>query len=95
MAGDSLCAAQAQHGSAPDIAGQDQANPASMILSVALLLEWLGARNARPGLTAAARAMTTALDHVLADPATRTADLGGPLGTAAFGDAVTRAVLAG
>jgi len=95
MAGDSLCAAQAQHGSAPDIAGQDQANPASMILSIALLLDWLGARHARPGLTAAAGAMTTALDRVLAEPATRTADLGGPLGTAAFGEAVTQAVLAG
>jgi 3-isopropylmalate dehydrogenase len=95
MAGDSLCAAQAQHGSAPDIAGQDKANPASMILSIALLLDWLGARHARPGLTAAARTMTTALDRVLADPASRTADLGGPLGTTAFGDAVTQAVLAG
>jgi len=95
MAGDSLCAAQAQHGSAPDIAGQDKANPASMILSIALLLEWLGAHHARPDLTAAARTMTAALDHALADPASRTADLGGPLGTAAFGDAVTQAVLAG
>ncbi len=95
MAGDALCAAQAQHGSAPDIAGQDQANPASMILSVAMLLEWLGARHTRPDLIAAARTMTTALDQLLADPATRTADLGGPLGTAAFGDAVTRAMLVG
>ncbi|MFQ5565456.1 MAG: isocitrate/isopropylmalate dehydrogenase family protein [Paracoccaceae bacterium] len=95
MAGDALCAAQAQHGSAPDIAGQDKANPAAMILSVALLLDWLGARHARPDLTAAARAMTAALDHALADPGTRTADLGGPLGTAAFGEAVTKAVLAG
>jgi len=94
MAGDSLCAAQAQHGSAPDIAGQDKANPASMILSIALLLDWLGAHHARPDFTAAARAMTTALDYVLANPDTRTADLGGPLGTAAFGEAVTRAVRA-
>jgi 3-isopropylmalate dehydrogenase len=30
------------HGSAPDIAGQDRANPISMILSAAMLLEWLG-----------------------------------------------------
>ena len=95
MAGDTLCAAQAQHGSAPDIAGQDKANPASMILSIALLLDWLGSHHARPGLTAAAGAITTALDRVLAEPASRTADLGGPLGTAAFGAAVTQAVLAG
>ena len=95
MAGDSLCAAQAQHGSAPDIAGQDKANPASMILSVAMLLEWLGAHRTRPDLTAAARTMTTALDQQLSNPATRTADLGGKLGTVAFGEVVTQAALAG
>ena len=43
-AGETLCAAQAQHGSAPDIAGQDKANPTSLILSAAMLLEWLGAK---------------------------------------------------
>lgn len=95
MQGDNLCAAQAQHGCAPDIAGQDKANPASMILSVAMLVDWLGARHGRDDLTAAARTVTAALDGVLADPATRTADLGGTLGTAAFGAAVTQAALAG
>jgi len=94
MAGDTLCAAQAQHGSAPDIAGQDKANPASMILSVAMLLEWLGARRARADLKAAARTITMVLDRLLTDPATRTTDLGGSLGTAAFGEAMMQAVLA-
>jgi 3-isopropylmalate dehydrogenase len=93
MAGDDLCAAQAQHGSAPDIAGKDTANPASMILSVAMLLEWLGARHTRPELAAAGRSMAGTLDSLLSDPATRTADLGGRSGTAAFGDAMARAVL--
>jgi 3-isopropylmalate dehydrogenase len=95
MAGDNLCAAQAQHGSAPDIAGQDKANPSSMILSVAMLLDWLGARHRRAELTRAARDLTAALDRVLADPATRTADLGGSLGCAAFGEVVRKAVLEG
>jgi 3-isopropylmalate dehydrogenase len=95
MAGDTLCAAQAQHGSAPDIAGQDKANPASMILSVAMLLERLGARHTRPDLTQAARDLTAAVDGRLADPATSTADLGGSLGCAAFGKAVTQAVMKG
>lgn len=45
MAGDALCCAQAQHGSAPDIAGQDKANPVSMILSVQMLLAWLAERH--------------------------------------------------
>ena len=50
-AGDTLCAAQAQHGSAPDIAGKDKANPTSLILSAAMLLEWLGEhrKNANAG----------------------------------------------
>jgi len=93
MAGDRLCAAQAQHGSAPDIAGQDKANPSSMILSVAMLLEWLGARHGRPDLAGAGGAMKAALDRVLTDPATRTVDLGGRLGCAAFGESVAKAVL--
>ena len=36
--------AQAQHGSAPDIAGQDKANPVSLVGSAAMLLTWLGGR---------------------------------------------------
>jgi len=85
IAGDSLCAAQTQHGSAPDIAGQDRANPTSMILSMAMLLDWLGARHGRADLTQTARDITAAVDRLLADPASRTADLGGSLGCAEFG----------
>ena len=44
-AGDNFCIAQAQHGSAPDIAGKNIANPVSMIGSVAMLLDWLGKKN--------------------------------------------------
>jgi 3-isopropylmalate dehydrogenase len=84
MAGDELCVAQAQHGSAPDIAGQDKANPTSLILSLAMLLAWLGERHRRPDLAEAARAIEAAVDRSLQDRATRTADLGGTLGTRAF-----------
>ena len=84
MAGDERCCAQAQHGSAPDIAGQDKANPTSLILSAVMLLEWLAARHQRPDLDQAARAIESAIDAALQDPATRTADLGGRLGTRAF-----------
>jgi len=93
MAGDELCAAQAQHGSAPDIAGQDKANPSSMILSVAMLLDWLGARHGRADLTRAARDINAVLDRLLANPATRAADLGGSLGCTTFGAAVEKALL--
>jgi isocitrate/isopropylmalate dehydrogenase len=77
--GPGVAVAQAQHGSAPDIAGQDRANPASLIGSVAMLLAHLGRHDA-------ARAIDAALDRALSDPATRTADLGGAMGTRAFAD---------
>jgi 3-isopropylmalate dehydrogenase len=89
-AGDDHAMAQAQHGSAPDIAGQDRANPTSLILSAAMLLDWLGRRHDRPEFGGAARAIETAIDRMLAEPAGRTADLGGPLGTRAFTAALAR-----
>jgi 3-isopropylmalate dehydrogenase len=82
------CMAQAQHGSAPDIAGQDKANPASLILSAAMLLEWLSIRHAKEAFAEAYRAIDRALDALLIDPARRTPDLGGKLGTRAFADAL-------
>jgi isocitrate/isopropylmalate dehydrogenase len=91
-AGDELCAAQAQHGSAPDIAGKDRANPTSLILSAAMLLEWIGEKRKRESLARAARAIDAAIDKVLSKPETRTADLGGRLGTRAFGAAVAAAL---
>ena len=87
-AGDNLCVAQAQHGSAPDIAGQDKANPTSLILSAAMMLEWMGQRHKSKPLADAAKAIEAAIDSALNNPATRTADLGGKLGTQAFAKAV-------
>jgi len=91
-AGDDLAAAQAQHGSAPDLAGLDRANPASLILSAAMLLDWLGRRHARAPHRAAAAAIEAAVDACLADPARRTDDIGGALGTRAFSEAVAAEV---
>lgn len=92
MAGDELCCAQAQHGSAPDIQGQDKANPVSMILSVAMLVDWLGERHGSPALREAAQAIERAVDATLENPASRTADLGGSLGCQAFGQQVAAAL---
>lgn len=91
-AGDRHACAQAQHGSAPDLAGRDRVNPSAMLFSVAMLLDWLAARRRRPDLAAAAGSISAAVDRTLANPATRTADLGGPLGTRAFTAAVTAAL---
>jgi 3-isopropylmalate dehydrogenase len=87
-AGDAHCMAQAQHGSAPDIAGQDRANPVSLLLSAAMLLGWLGERHGRQNFVAAQAAIEAAIARLLGDPATRTRDLGGALGTRAFGAAL-------
>jgi 3-isopropylmalate dehydrogenase len=83
-AGESHCMAQAQHGSAPDIAGQDRANPASLVLSAAMLLGWLAHKHGRQNFATAQRIIESAVDALIRDPARRTRDLGGPLGTRAF-----------
>ena len=93
-AGDRHAVAQAVHGSAPDIAGQGIANPTALILSAAMLLEWLGARHGRPALTTAARHLHAAVGRVLADPASRTPDLGGSIGTDAFAARLAETVAA-
>jgi isocitrate/isopropylmalate dehydrogenase len=91
--GDALCVAQAQHGSAPDIAGQDRANPTSLILSAAMLLDWMARAHDAPHLAQAGARIAAAVETVLADPASRTADLGGSFGTAAFTDRVIAAMM--
>ena len=87
-AGDTHCMAQAQHGSAPDIAGRDIANPCSLLISAGMLLGWLGEKRAAENFLRAQAALEAALAALVREPATRTRDLGGPLGTRAFGQAV-------
>src|SRR6185437_13150878 len=94
MASDTLCCAQAQHGSAPTLAGKDIANPTSMILSVAMLLQWMGDHHKSEDLRRAGTAMDKAVDRVLADPGSRTRDLGGTIGCNAFGEKVAAALQA-
>ena len=86
--------AQAQHGSAPDIEGQDKANPSSLIGSAAMLFAWLAERRGADNLAKAAELIERALDKTIENPQWRTPDLGGPLGTRAFGERVA-AVVAG
>jgi 3-isopropylmalate dehydrogenase len=83
-ASDSHAMAQASHGSAPDIAGRDLANPFSLILSLALLLSWHGRRAEIAAFEAAGAAIEAAVaDAIEAHEATR--DVGGTLGTRATG----------
>jgi isocitrate/isopropylmalate dehydrogenase len=94
-AGSEHAVAQAQHGSAPDIAGKNIANPSSLIGSAAMLLAWLGERCKDDKLLRAAAAIEGALDRVIASPDGRTPDMGGKLGTDAFGERVAKEVEAG
>jgi 3-isopropylmalate dehydrogenase len=87
-----MCCAQAQHGSAPTLAGKDMANPVSMILSVAMLLAWLGKRHARADLEQAAALIDCSVDAVLENPAYRTADLGGTMRCQAFAHKVAQQI---
>jgi 3-isopropylmalate dehydrogenase len=79
--------AQAAHGSAPDIAGKDIANPISLILSMALLLGWHGERIGAPRFEAAARAIEVAIAGAMREVKV-TRDVGGDLGTEATGRAI-------
>jgi isocitrate dehydrogenase (NAD+) len=93
-AGDSICVAQAQHGSAPDIAGQGVANPTSLILSAAMLLDWLGRRHGVSQLNKTAQVIENAVKRVLEMPAHRTRDIGGTQSTKGFAEAVCAAIRA-
>jgi 3-isopropylmalate dehydrogenase len=88
MSNSEQCCAQAQHGSAPDIAGKNLANPTSMILSVTMLLRWLAEKDNQPKFEIAAQEIERALESVLEDPKTRTRDLGGTLSCSEFGEEI-------
>lgn len=90
--GDKHAVFQPSHGTAPSIAGRDIANPLATILSAALMLDWLGERNADAAAVAAARKIETAVELVLAERRAVPADLGGAASTTRVGEAVCRAL---
>jgi 3-isopropylmalate dehydrogenase len=71
---------QPSHGSAPDIAGKGIANPTAMILSAAMMLEWLGERHGDDLCTQAAQNIQTAVESALLT-GPRARDLGGTADT--------------
>jgi isocitrate dehydrogenase (NAD+) len=79
---------EAVHGTAPDIAGQDAANPTALLLSALMMLRHIGEE-------AAAERIRGALTRVLADGQVRTRDLGGRATTTEFADAICRELAAG
>jgi 3-isopropylmalate dehydrogenase len=92
-AGTSHAMAQAAHGAAPDIAGKGIANPLSLILSAALLLDWHGERQQAPRFVVAARAIEARVAEAIAAGQV-TCDLGGSLGTAEMGNRLAAMIAA-
>jgi 3-isopropylmalate dehydrogenase len=88
--GDKYAVFQPCHGTAPDIMGQGKANPTGMILSTAMMLDWLAEKH---GLESAAEASETigrAVDQIYAGGGIKPMEFGGSNGTAD----ITKAVLA-
>jgi 3-isopropylmalate dehydrogenase len=88
--GDTHAVFQPCHGTAPDIAGRGLANPTAMILSAAMMLEWLGERHDLTGCLRAAAAIAGAVDDAFADGTLLTPENGGTAGTAVVADRVLR-----
>jgi isocitrate dehydrogenase (NAD+) len=83
--GEDAAVFEAVHGSAPDIADKNLANPTALLLSGLMLLEHIGERER-------ANRIRAALDRVLAAGVVRTRDLGGTATTTEFTDAVCREI---
>ena len=86
--------AQAAHGAAMDIAGQDRANPAALLLSTAMLLRWIADRRGDERIGCASERLRAGVEDILAEPALRTPDLGGTGGTEQFGAHVAERIRA-
>ena len=93
--GDETGLFQPAHGSAPDIMGQDRANPLAAILSAALMLDYLAEKADMPGLAQAAEAIDRAVEQGFARNALRPMEFGGDMGTRAVTGAVLEALQAG
>jgi isocitrate dehydrogenase (NAD+) len=78
---------EAVHGSAPDIAGQDKANPLALIMSAAMMLNHIGTTRKDDAAIACAKRVRDAYNLALTE-GQKTRDLGGELGCRAFADAV-------
>ena len=95
VCGERQAMAQATHGSAPDIAGRNIANPYALIMSGQMLLEWLGRTRQETKAVAAAALIERAMEKVIADAVHLTSDLGGTASTSQMGDAVAAAIQKG
>jgi 3-isopropylmalate dehydrogenase len=89
--GDDHAVFQPCHGTAPDIMGTGRANPAAMILSAAMMLDWLAERHEHAAAAQAAHRIEQAVDRAFA-AGLKPYELGGRDGTAAIAGAVMSAL---
>ena len=85
--GDRHAVFQPCHGTAPDIMGQGKANPSAMILSTAMMLDWLADKHSLPAAAEAAQRIEDAVDKAYAS-GIKPMEFGGRDGTKAIADAV-------
>ena len=90
--GDHHALFQPAHGTAPDIAGQCKANPTAMILSAAMMLEWLADRHGDARLADGAHMVNAAVETVFAQGLVKPMEFGGSSGTVAVTQAVMEAL---
>ena len=89
--GDTHAVFQPCHGTAPDIMGQGKANPTAMILSAAMMLDWLADKHDHPPAAEAAQRIERAVDAAYAG-GLKPMEFGGGDGTAAIAGAVLKAL---
>ena len=89
--GDKHAVFQPCHGTAPDIMGQGKANPTGMILSTAMMLDWLADKHGIEGAAEAGERIERAVDKVYAD-GIKPMEFGGSNGTADIAKAVIAAL---
>jgi 3-isopropylmalate dehydrogenase len=89
--GDTHAVFQPCHGTAPDIMGQGKANPTAMILSAAMMLDWLADKHDHQPAADAAQRIERAVDRAYAS-GLKPMEYGGPDGTAAIAKAVMTAL---
>ncbi len=89
--GDTHAVFQPCHGTAPDIMGSGKANPAAMILSAAMMLDWLAERHDHPAAAEAAQRIDRAVDGAFAN-GLKPCEFGGRDGTSAIANAILQAL---
>ena len=84
---------QPAHGSAPDITGQDKANPIATFLSAAMMLRWIGSQHELQSCIEAAKRLEASIEKGFSTDVIKPMEFGGPHGTKAVRDIVLKLLI--